>query len=62
VTGLTDAQIVQFVELLTILLGIVITWAVYYGSDQAELPGEAPIPEPEGADDLVVDTEGRTIS
>lgn len=44
-----------------ILLGIAITWAVYYGSENAELPGEAAIPEPLVRDDMVIDTRGRTL-
>jgi hypothetical protein len=52
---------VTLVEILLILAGIGITWVVYYGSDRAELPGDAAIPEPGQADDLEVDTRGRTL-
>ena len=31
-------QIVTLAEVLSILIGIGITWAVYYGSERAELP------------------------
>ena len=34
-------QIMTLVEVLVILMGIAITWAVYYGSENAELPGDA---------------------
>lgn len=54
-------QEVTLAELLVLLLGIVITWAVYYRSDRAELPGEAPVPDPGTADDLVIDTRGRSF-
>jgi hypothetical protein len=47
---------------LVIVLGIVITWAVYYGSDRAELPGEAKIPDPSLPDESGVDTRGRTLT
>ncbi len=57
----TSDQLISLTELLAILLGIAITWAIYYGSDRAELPGEAPIPAPGSPDDLVVDTRGRTL-
>ncbi|MCI4345649.1 MAG: hypothetical protein L3K07_02690 [Thermoplasmata archaeon] len=52
---------ITFVEVMVILLGIAITWAVYYRSERAELPGEAPIPnplEPEEAHDM---SAGRTL-
>ncbi len=54
-------QIVTLTELLVILMGIGITWAVYYGSDRAELPGDATVPAPDEADDAVPDTRGRTL-
>lgn len=54
-------QIVTLTEILVILLGIAITWAVYFGSDRAELPGEATIPEPGEPDDAKPDTRGRTL-
>ena len=37
--SLSPDQIVTLTEILVILMGIGITYAVYYGSDQAELPG-----------------------
>jgi hypothetical protein len=58
---LSTDQIISLVELLVLLLGIVITWAVYYGSEHAELPGEAKIPEPLVPDDMVIDTRGRSL-
>jgi hypothetical protein len=61
VTALTVDQIVTLTEVLVILLGIGITWAVFYGSEQAELPGEASIPAPASSDDVHPDTRGRTL-
>ncbi|MGB6500884.1 MAG: hypothetical protein WBG19_05755 [Thermoplasmata archaeon] len=58
---LTVDQIVEMTELLVILMGIGITWAVYHGSERAELPGEAQIPSPDEADDAHPDTRGRTL-
>jgi hypothetical protein len=55
-------QIVTLTEILAILLGIGITWAIYYDSDRAELPGDATIPDPALADDTLPDTRGRTLS
>jgi hypothetical protein len=55
-----DDQI-TLTEILVILLGIAITWAVYYGSDRAELPGEARIPDPAVADDPGADIHGRSL-
>lgn len=52
---------VTLVEILLLFAGIAIIWAVYYGSDRAELPGDASIPEPGVADDLQIDTRGRTL-
>ena len=60
-SALSIDQEVTLVEVLVLLLGIAITWAVYYGSERAELPGEAPVPEPSVSDDLRVDTRGRTL-
>lgn len=54
-------QIITLTEILVILMGIGITWAVYYGSDRAELPGDATIPVPGEADDAVPDTRGRSL-
>lgn len=59
---LSADQIVTIVELLAILLGIGITWAVYYDSEYAELPGDATIPDPTQVDDTLPDTRGRTLS
>ncbi len=60
-SGLTAQQIVDLTELLVVLMGIGITWAVYYGSERAELPGEATVPDPHEADDAHPDTRGRTL-
>jgi hypothetical protein len=60
-SALSVNQIVTLTEVLVILMGIGITWAVYYGSDRAELPGEATIPNPHEADDAKPDTTGRTL-
>ncbi|HTW39673.1 MAG TPA: hypothetical protein VMF04_02290 [Thermoplasmata archaeon] len=59
---LTADQIVDMTEVLVILMGIGITWAVYHGSEKAELPGEATVPDPHEADDARPNTEGRTLS
>ena len=59
--SLTADQIVTLTEILVILLGIAITWAVYHGSERAELPGEATIPAPGEPDDAQPDTRGRTL-
>jgi hypothetical protein len=48
-------------EVLVILMGIGLTWAAYYGSERAELPGEATTPPPDEADDAHPDTRGRTL-
>jgi len=61
VTTLTTDQIVTLTEILVVLMGIGITWAVYHGSEHAELPGEARISDPSEADDTVADTRGRTL-
>ena len=60
-SGLTPDQIVTLTEILVVLMGIGIAWVVYRGSENAELPGEAPIPPPSGTDDTVSDTRGRTL-
>ena len=52
---------VTLFELLVILLGIVIVWAIYRASDQAELPGEAKTPDPRMAEDISLTMEGRTL-
>jgi hypothetical protein len=59
--SLSPDQIVTMTEILVTLMGIGITWAVYHGSDKAELPGEAQIPEPGEPDDAKPDTTGRTL-
>jgi hypothetical protein len=51
---------VTLVEILAILAGIGITWAIYYGSDRAELPGEATEPDPNTPDEKFPH-EGRTL-
>ena len=66
-SALTIGQIVTLTEILVILAGIAITWAVYYGSEWAELPGEAQIPDPSIPDPSIpdqsgVDTRGRTLN
>ncbi len=55
-------QIVTLTEILVVLMGIAIAWAVYHGSDRAELPGDAKVPPPEEIDDATPDTRGRTLS
>lgn len=49
------------VEALVILLGIAITWMVYYGSGRAELPGDAKIPDPALSEDIHRLNDGRTL-
>ena len=60
-SGLSVNQIVTLTEILVVLMGIGITWAVYAGSDRAELPGDATIPDSHEADDAKPDTRGRTL-
>lgn len=60
-SGLTPDQIVTLAEILVILMGIGITWAVYHGSEKAELPGDSRVPDPGQVDDTVPDTRGRTL-
>lgn len=60
-TGLSIDDQVTLVEILAILVGIAITWAIYYGSDRAELPGEAQVPEPGIADEIQPDVRGRSF-
>jgi hypothetical protein len=60
--ALSIDQQVTLVEVLMILLGIAITWAVYHGSDRAELPGTATIPDPSIPDDMTSDTRGRSLT
>lgn len=60
-SGLSPDQIVDLTEILVLLMGVGILWAVYYGSDRAELPGTTTIPDPTQVDDTVPDTRGRTL-
>jgi len=60
-SGLSPNDIVQLTEILMVLMGIGIIWAVYHGSDKAELPGDARNPDPNQADDTTPDTRGRTL-
>ncbi len=60
-SALDPDQIVTLAEILLVLAGVGILWAVYHGSESAELPGEATIPPPGEADDAVPDTRGRTL-
>ena len=55
-----DDQI-TLVEILLVVAGLGITWAAFYGSERAELPGEAVLPEAGSADDMEIDTRGRTL-
>jgi hypothetical protein len=61
VSLLTDDQIVYLTEILSTLAGIGITWLIYRGSDRAELPGEATIPDPTVPSEPMVDNTGRTL-
>ncbi|HZY91342.1 MAG TPA: hypothetical protein VFG07_01000 [Thermoplasmata archaeon] len=60
-SGLSIDQQVTLAEILVILLGIAITWAIYYGSEHAELPGEAAVPDPNVPDEIAPDIRGRTL-
>jgi hypothetical protein len=60
-SGLSPDQIVTLTEILMVLMGIGIVWAVYHGSENAELPGDARIPDPAQADDTTPDMRGRTL-
>ena len=60
-TGLSIDDTITLTEVLVILLGIAITWAVFYGSENAELPGEAQIPDPSIPADAGSDTRGRSF-
>ncbi len=60
-SALSTDQIISLTQLLVILMGIGIIWAVYHGSENAELPGDAHEPDPNEADDTVPDTRGRTL-
>lgn len=54
-----DEQI-TLTEVLVILLGIALTWAIYYNSEHAELPGEATEPDPAVPDEKF-SPPGRTL-
>jgi len=54
-------DVVELTEILVVLMGIGIIWLVYHGSERAELPGDARIPDPSQVDDTVPDTRGRTL-
>jgi hypothetical protein len=58
---LSPDEIVEMTAILSALLGIAITWVIYYGSDRAELPGQAPIPSPATPEEPMVDNTGRTL-
>jgi hypothetical protein len=60
-SALTPDQIVTLTEMLVLLLGIAIIWAVYHGSERAELPGDASVPRPGEVDEAKPDTRGRTL-
>ncbi len=60
-SALTTDQLITITEVLCIALGLVAAWAVYYGSDAAELPGEAKVPAPGVAEDMELDVRGRTL-
>ena len=60
-SALSPDQIVTMTEILVILMGVGITWAVYHGSERAELPGDATIPPPDEPDDAKPDTRGRSL-
>lgn len=59
---LSPDEIVELTEILMVLMGIGIIWAVYHGSENAELPGDVRDPDPDQADDTTPDTEGRTLA
>jgi len=60
-SALSADQIVTMTEILVVLMGIGIIWLVYRGSENAELPGDAPTPSPAGVDDTIADSRGRTL-
>ncbi len=60
-SGLSPDEIVDLTEILVVLMGIGIIWAVYHGSERAELPGDAREPDPSQAEDARPDTRGRTL-
>ncbi len=59
---LSPEQIVELTEVLVVVMGVAIIWAVYHGSDRAELPGDATVPPPGEVDDAGPDTSGRTLT
>jgi hypothetical protein len=61
VSALNADQIVDLTEVLVVLMGIGVIWAVYHGSDRAELPGDAHEPDPRQVEDATPDTRGRTL-
>jgi len=61
VSGLSIDDTITLTEILAILIGIAITWAVFYGSENAELPGEAKTPDPTIPPDPGADTRGRSF-
>ena len=61
-SALSPDQVVQLTEVGVVVIGVAIVWAVYHGSDRAELPGDASVPPPGEADDAGPDTSGRTLS
>ena len=60
-SSLTPDQIVTLTEILMVLMGTGIIWAVYHGSEKAELPGDTRVPDPSQVDDTLPDTRGRTL-
>lgn len=59
--SLSIDQTVTLFEFLLMVLGIAIAWAIYYGSERAELPGDAKIPDPALPEDVHPTMEGRTL-
>jgi hypothetical protein len=53
-------QIVTLAEILALIISVAVTWAIYYESDRAELPGEAPNPDSSLRDDMRPPV-GRTL-
>jgi len=62
VTTLSPDQVVELTEALCIALGVGIAWAVYHGSENAELPGDATNPPQGEVDDATPETSGRTLA
>jgi hypothetical protein len=61
VSALSIDDQVTLVEVFLVFVGLAVTWAVFYGSERAELPGEAAIPDPGLPDDMEIDTRGRSF-